>query len=359
MSQAPPVGKNSTPVLDKSKVATKDAKKDPKGKDQGPPEGPNEQTFWTRYSPHYEFPLSTVASVAAHAVVLVLLAILAFKVFAPTEDPMPFDMVIAGGGGSLDGVGNAPGDGLKSAPKTENVDNQDNKVTPDKQPDTPNLTKPDAALKLPDFTDSGQPVTVAPTVAKSLAGISNDARQQLLAGVRAGYGKGGSGDGGGKGRGHGRGEGDLSGDGKQTANIRMQRVLRWTMKFNTFDGDDYRKQLDGLGAILAVGDGHEGYLVIRDLKNVPVKAAPEDLKSIRRIFWIDNNAQSVNSLARALGLPVPREFIAFFPESLEKELLEKELAYKGLQEQDIKETTFAIEPGGGRYVPRVVAQQAK
>jgi hypothetical protein len=353
MSQAPPVSKNSTPVLDKSKAA----KKDPR--DQGRPQGPNEETFWTKYSPHYEFPLSSIASLVAHAVIVVLfIAIFAKFWFKGNDDPLPLDMVIAGGGGNPQGVGNGPGDGIVNPTKTENVDNPDNKVT-DKAPDqTPELTKPDAPLKLPELTDSGKPVAVSPSVQKALSGIRADAAKDLL-GQLAGKGKGGPGDGGGKGRGHGRGEGDLSGDGKQTANIRQQRVLRWTMKFNTFDGDDYRKQLNGLGAIMAVSDGKGGYLVVRDLEHVPVKAEAEDLRSIRRIFWIDSNPQSVASLAEALRMQRPREFIAFFPESLERELLEKELAYKGLQEQDIAETIFEIKPGNGRYVPFVVDQKRK
>jgi hypothetical protein len=204
----------------------------------------------------------------------------------------------------------------------------------------------------------GQLLSVRPSRVKAFEDIGRKALRELADGLGS-RGHDGPGTGGGKGDGNGPGTGSGTRPGNGIMSPRMQRVLRWTMKFNTFDGDDYRKQLAGLGAILALDDGHGGYLVIRDLTNVPVKAEPGDLRSLHRIFWIDSNQDSVASLARALGVRPPREFIALFPETVEKELLRKELAFRGLQERDIKETTFEVRQRGGRYTPVVVGQKAK
>jgi hypothetical protein len=141
---------------------------------------------------------------------------------------------------------------------------------------------------------------------------------------------------------------------------RQARVLRWTLKFNTANGNDYRTQLASIGALLAIADGKGGYLVIRNLNRRPAKPVSADLKKIRRVFWIDSNAQSVKGLAAALGLnETPREFIAYFPESLETYLLKKELRYAGRKEADIAETTFEVVKRGTRYDVDVTGQRAK
>jgi hypothetical protein len=68
----------------------------------------------------------------------------------------------------------------------------------------------------------------------------------------------------------------------------------------------------------------------------------------------------VQSLARALGLPFqPSHVAAFFPEWLEKELLDKELQYlrrrhPGRNEDDIQQTRFAVVPRGTEYEVVVV-----
>ncbi|HKM55969.1 MAG TPA: hypothetical protein VJY33_21360, partial [Isosphaeraceae bacterium] len=135
-----------------------------------------------------------------------------------------------------------------------------------------------------------------------------------------------------------------------------KRVLRWTMIFDTRNGEDYRVQLQALGAILAIpGDGQ--YLVIKDLRP-PVRPVPEDLKKIQRIFWIDNRPDSVGPLGAALGLPrPPPEVVAFFPEALERELLTKELAFRGRQENQILETRFRVMRRGPTFEPIVVDQR--
>jgi hypothetical protein len=130
------------------------------------------------------------------------------------------------------------------------------------------------------------------------------------------------------------------------------------MRFNTLNGNDYRRQLAGLGAILAFPQSDGSYMIYEDLSKTPAKGKIQDLGSIKRIFWVDEKKDSIRSLASAMDVPVPDgPIVAFFPPELEAELLRKELAFKGKKEEDIKETQFKINRGsGGKYVPEVVEQ---
>jgi hypothetical protein len=132
------------------------------------------------------------------------------------------------------------------------------------------------------------------------------------------------------------------------------------MVFSTYNGQDYAKQLKSLGAYLAIPDPADQaqFLVIRDLGARPAHGQREDVSGIKRIFWIDDKPQSVQSLATALQLrPIPPRIVAFFPEELERKLLRLELSFAGRREEDIRETRFEIilvRPG--HYEPRVVSQ---
>jgi hypothetical protein len=170
-------------------------------------------------------------------------------------------------------------------------------------------------------------------------------------------GRGGSGTGGGKGPGSGVGEGTGTETGTQggPGSIRQRRQNRWKMMFNTFNGEDYLKQLRGLGAILAIphlkpGGGNQiDYLVIRDIKKNAV-AVKEDVTKFNRLFWMDNQRNSVLSVAQALGLRVPPPFfVAFFPKELEDHLRRlEEQAYSG-DEDRIIETRFRVVNRGGVF----------
>src|SRR5207244_2759308 len=122
----------------------------------------------------------------------------------------------------------------------------------------------------------------------------------------------------------------------------------------TQSGEDYRKQLKSLGAILAVPGSEGRYLVIRDL-NPPAKVLDEDVGKIQRIFWIGDERRSVENLSRALQLrQMPKFIVAFFPQTLEQKLrkLERE-EFKGSEDQ-IKETWFKVVRTADGYVPEVL-----
>jgi hypothetical protein len=337
---------------------------------------PPEEQFWKRYSPHYEFPLSSVSSFAIHAIVLILLVVggmlAALLGLGGKNEALPVDAVAwAGGGGNPKGSGPGSGEG-EPTPKPEDLGNPDqspDNTTIPRQPDIPldKLPKPDVqASDFPELRDSKDGQEILERAPQALAGLSKirkDARDQLVKGLEqppAGKGQGGKGKDGGKGTGTGTGQGAGEGAGKGKLSQRQKRVLRWTMMFDTMSGQDYLQQLGALGAILGYPDPNSSgqYRIIRKLRRGE-HGEIEDLTGIKRIFWVDDKPDSVGALAGALGLPSPPHFVAFFPETLEKELLDKELRYRNRPEDQIQETRFRVrrDPRTGRYEPFVVDQR--
>lgn len=333
---------------------------------------PPEEQFWQRYSPNNEFPLSSVASVTIYLIIGVLIiAGIKMRLFDTERPPLDVDAVemdftdIGGGGGDPEGISGGVGQTLPD--KISGVA----KVN-DNLPPLPALNFPKPKLddsKLADLIPREDPQEGAiATYTESmgrLADLEKDMQDKLLRSL----GKGGPGSGGGKGGGVGTGTGDGKGPGSRGAlDERPKRVLRWNMVFDTRHGEDYRLQLQSLGAILAVptaataADGSVQYLVIRDLRP-PVRPAPEDLRGIKRIFWVDNRPESVGPLAQALGLGSPPPLVvAFFPVELEDKLAlqEKNFAQsRGKAVPTIRETRFRIQLNGrtGKYEPQVVDQR--
>ena len=327
---------------------------------------PPDEQFWQRYSPHYEFPLSGVSSFALHLLGVGLAALL-FMIpsFGGDRAPMELDEVswdAGGGGGSPTGIGDNRGDGASGASEDQKL--PDPKTRFEDKVKDPDLTVTQGpALTLPELSDPDVARLIEQTnqAVQSIKDLPKTTANAMREGLAAGKGKGGPGKGGGEGTGSGTGTGDASGPGTGKISKRIQRMLRWTMAFNTRDGRDYAAQLRSLGAILAVEqpDDPQKGMVYKELTN-PAKGEVQELNSIKRIWWIDDKAESVEALSRALGIrPVPKRFIAFLPQELEEKLLRLELNYAGgKKEEEIKETVFEVRPlGGGRYEPRVISQR--
>ena len=82
------------------------------------------------------------------------------------------------------------------------------------------------------------------------------------------------------------------------------------------------------------------------------------LQKLNRIFWIDDKRESVEQLARALGLDfIPDRIVALFPHEFEKELLGKELAFRNKKESEILETRFQVLIRGRGYEVIVTDQR--
>lgn len=321
---------------------------------------PPDEQFWQRYSPHHELPLSATTSVMLHGLALALIVALAYLAFRHTEASKPLSVdaiTIAGGSGDPNGAD----DGKEGAGKSEDTGEPGPKQTPRSSTEPKETLKQASVdpLSLPEYKGpDGRLLEDASEETKKLANLAEDTRKKLFDGLaRSKKGEGGGTDGG-KGKGKGGGEGDLEGPGKGNISARQKRVLRWTMIFNTRDGNDYRRQLHALKAILAIPDPSGEYKVIHDLTKRPVQAKVEDLSEIKRIFWVDDQPQSIGPLAQALGLtPPPERIVAFFPVELEEELLRLEKAYRGKEEHEIKETRFRVDKQGNTYVPRVEMQR--
>ena len=330
------------------------------------PRRPPEEKFWQHYSPHHEFPLSTITSIALHVLGVVLLLVVGWVLIrlGLADEHKPPDVIaveVAGGGGSKTGVQGGQGTG-GNAPQAEDV-GQPTQETPKENVEIKDIDVKVDPLKLPEIKDDQgrQIIQKSNEAIKRLGSLDADARSKLFGAV-GDKGQGGSGTGGGYGSGEGPGHGPGKGAGKNLSE-RQKRLLRWSMTFNTENGEDYLRQLrdikPGNGAILAIPTGKGQYEVIEDLSQRPAKGQIKDISTIGRISWVDDKPESVAGLARALGIQPPQFFIAFFPTELETELARLEREFANRNEDDIEETRFAVERAADGYHARVVAQTPK
>lgn len=340
---------------------------------------PPDERFWQRYSPHAELPLSGAGSFALHFLilgVLVLLAVYGSLWFGHANRSLPIEAVrldMGGGGGRPNGQGEEAGKGETRVEAGNKTDEAPANAVPNPPTERPDLTvKPEtqSSLKFDDDAKRyiNQTNTHAAQTFKNLADAST--RFRVADGHKPPKGKGGPGAGGGSGSGTGPGTGDGRGPGTSgKLTQREKRMLRWTMLFKTENARDYLSQLHGLGAILAVpvneNGGNREYRIIRNLAARPAKLVQEDVSQIQRIYWVDDNPQSVMDVMGILGVRLrPSHFVAFMPEELEKKLFELEKKYldahhKGRTEDDIQETRFRINQSGSAYEPQVIDQKVK
>lgn len=333
----------------------------PAGTEQLAPPAPGS---WRRYSPHHEFPLSGVSSIALHGLLAAGLVWLGLHLAdGGRSDPIKMDVIQIS-----PGTGQGGPDGQADPPQAHAVPRPEAAALSKASPESPSLPPvgpvplraptPDASAALPKL-DRTLPFGAPDPGFRDVDRMRRDLEQRMAQARGSEHGGKHSP---GPGNSAGSGLGGWGGPGPTTATIehkrRVKRSQRWVMLFNTLTGEDYLSQLAGLGAILAVPESGGGYRVFRDLQHRPPVGRVEDVARIDRIFWIDDTPPSVASLAQALALdPLPRAVAAFFPVELEKELARLEHAYAGRGEEEIHETRFQIVHSGGRYVPVVVSQR--
>jgi RNA polymerase sigma factor (sigma-70 family) len=140
-----------------------------------------------------------------------------------------------------------------------------------------------------------------------------------------------------------------------------QRLLRWTIVFDTKDGHEYLQQLAALGAVLALPTKEAGrYRVICDFKKRPVGSTIEDISKVKAIYLMESKKGSLQQLATALELKeTPEQVIVLLPKFIEDELLRQELDFQHRQEQDIAETTFRFARSSRGYVFKVTSQRSR
>jgi hypothetical protein len=316
------------------------------------PEMPPEPSVFLKYSQHHEFPLSTMASIVSHGLVL-LMAMLAAGMFfswgSDREAPDVDNIVFAGGGGDGEGGGDPNGENDLKEVITFDPSRAEN--------DTPTVTfnKDDIANSI---TESTKDRIIEEARASERMARGTDPTK------RAGdVGRGGPGSGGGLGSGHGTGEGSGSGPGKMSE--RAKRIDRWTIQIPYNNGEDYRAKLANLGSMVAFPEGKTQFRLFRDLdKKTSTIETSAGLGGLNRIYWHDGDPERVQGLAQALGVTSGARYLyVFFPRDLEKELLAKELAYAKMTEAQVNErgieTYFTAEKVGTTWNVKVTKQEKK
>jgi hypothetical protein len=332
---------------------------------------PPADTIWLRYHPWMEGVVGHIASWAVHCFMIgigVFLFMAPGCGWIPRNRQIPTETVMladAGGGGDPNATGKDP----SPAALPEGVHSDQNNAG-DKNSSAPPIDRPilpaDLAQKLEQgFTAPDNP-GAATTTGSDLAKLIDDKLGRFTS---RSQGAGGPGSGTGTGPGAGPGTGPGTGPGVKGGDLTEaeEEDLRWTINLTTRDGSDYLRQLAAIGALIAVPIGRDAYVVV-DLRKRPLKFEEKtyqdliDLKKTR-FMLIDDKADSVDSLLKAMGYPGKApQFDAFFPNEMRAELKQKELEYKHLTEAQIHQvaTTFHLSwDAGGRYLITVMEQSPR
>jgi hypothetical protein len=326
-----------------------------------------EERFWKRYSPHGEAPLSFAASVTLHGLaigaVVLLVVYLATLLLQPARS-LPIEPVRFPLGSSGDGRGNGQGPGRLD--QREDVGQADDAVgrPNDNLPPRPKLTPADRKMIDENFDPNLARRIAASDNGPAIAQLEADIRRKLMEGARPGK------DGGRGGKDRGKGPSTGPGEGNMARDKRIERMLRWHMRFTANSGVEYLAQLRGLGAILGIPVNEGGktrYWIVRDLHPPAKLLKNEDLSKIQRIYWWDDKPESAVDIMRALGgeaaslRPMPSRFVAFMPEKLEAELYNMEKRYvenvlrvRPFNEDRIDETNFRVVSTARGYRPELV-----
>jgi len=328
--------------------------------------------FWWRYSPNFELPISSAASISLH-VFVVLLFVLGLTAFSKRNHRPPGvdcvavvegdgDGAAAGFGddglppGAGAGTGGDSGQALEQSTSTAN--DAPVPVTASAQLETE--LAPDALVET-DFSTS-EPSSTAGDVARRAENAAQSIRDRLAQGLnRSGRGTGASGgDGTGSGSGgDGSGGGGKGGGGGNAARGRAARQARWILRFNTRNAADYVAQIRGLGASIAFINSDGTYQCL-DLSRDPPGQTKRKEGDITEMFWMDSDPASVRRVADFLGMTAKAGFfVTFLPQQLEERLFKLELAYRGLPEDRIKSTDFEVVRTGGGYDVQVVSQESR
>jgi hypothetical protein len=309
---------------------------------------PPEQRFWQRYSPHHEASLSGAGSFAVHFAVVGVLLLTGYVGWLgfQTRHSRP----------TVDAVFGPPGIG-------EQGELAPNDAPPRK---AAALGEPDGLQKAPPArTELTLPKVKAPeSLDENFPGLrpirDDDVRETMnrLNGIRDKFAS----------RPKGLPDGKPDGTGTKPSDGStgiihskpVPRALRWDLRFNTRDGRDYVRQLQGLGAVLAIptGSGDASYKVVRDLSRRPTQLLDEDVSKIPGICWRDEDPAAVSGVMLALGLSLrPNHFGAFMPPELEEKLARLEREFAGRGETQIGRTRFRVIVSDGRYDVQVIDQE--
>lgn len=306
------------------------------------------QQFWRRYSAHGEIPRSSLTSIGLHLLVIFIMILLAKEFIAPDAKPVNVDTVKVGedadsAAGDGDGMP-TEGDLEEMDPSAEDAadmpaDAPSEAVQTEVAQTDPVAQATPTAEEL--LTETGAATSKAAQAVKAAKSKLNAAKEKLKNNMAKGQG-GGSGGGGGSG-----------------AKGRAARPARWVLTFRTSVASELLAQYDGLGAKLAFPQSDDRYRYFSNLTASPPSSEVRSLDNEGRLYWIDENPQTVNAMAQALSTGNSPYMLAFLPTELEERMLKLELAYGGLEEDEIRTTRFEVVQRGGGYDVIVVEQIPK
>jgi hypothetical protein len=315
--------------------------------------GPDEESFDEKYNKRQEFLLSLVSAILVHVLVgATLVVLLVYLIGAQNgNSKVTISLVKLTG---LDETGSgSPGSGSDLNPpiKTEGI--------PDTGPTTFQKPEklPDVKIDQPDVKIDIDPLQKLPLPDQNtkIHDELNNKLQQILSGKKPGSGQH---------AGSGNNPTPGTGPGGEGADSTQARNLRWVLRFNVTDGQDYLDQLKAMGAEILIPLADQNYLIVPDL-NKPkdyTSVTEEGLQRLaKKIKFSDSRSAEVKAFCRALGLDnlSPKEFWAFFPKELEAELSKKELGYANRRPEDIEETVFRVTLRDGKYEIKAVEQKVK
>jgi len=320
---------------------------------------PPAEQFWKKYSPHYELPISTVATGAFHLLVVATIIIIATLLMKPVEKPpVPVRSIT---------LTDAPSGSLNGSPGSGGGDEKA-EVT-DERPEEPVRNIPKADLErvmvaasqwvpeLKDNQDALKAMVESPNF-KKLDGLNEDLKKRIA----KGFGNpNGSGDNAGKGNTGEAGTGS-GGKGGPDATSSGSRSSRWIITFKTNSGPDYLRQLSAFGAKIVVEEPPDWKRnrIFDDLINTNPGRLLGAGDALPEMSFVDDNKASVKRVAETLGVNfVPPRFIAFFPKDVEVQLAAKETAFRNRKEDQIYSTTFSVVERDGKYEIKVTDQVAK
>ncbi|MCL6502931.1 MAG: hypothetical protein K6T86_09630 [Pirellulales bacterium] len=300
------------------------------------------QDFWTLYSPRGEFPLSSTASIVLHLLAVLLIILIGRLVLTKPAEQPAVDVLHVG-----PELTAAPDEGAREGPQSEESLEAAEQPSQEAAAETMPIEelvqvdeRPESQVEVPDTAGQMQKAT---RKAQEGSQAAKRARERLEAAKNR----------------LNENLGSVGGGGGSGPTGRAARVARWIMRFDVSSVRDYLAQMDGLGAQIAFPDRGDKFLYFSNLASPTPKKELKDISNETRIYWVDENPQSVAMVCQYLGVPDNGFFLAFLPRELEERLLRMELAYMNLAEEDILSTTFRVIRRGGGYDVQVESQIPK
>jgi hypothetical protein len=307
------------------------------------PKPENPEGVFVRYSPNYEFPLSSLLSFGAHLLVLIAAIVLAKFIWKPDREPVPIGAAVVVDDTLPPGAGKQ-GSGGGGKEFEENV----------REPSMPKPPLNETELQLVEtkVTAWAPDIKIDPKAMEQIARspniekfdrLSDDLKRKLLEGLgnKKGQGQG-------TGKNPGANEGDGNG-GTGNADTTSARNLRWTLSFENVTPRTYFERIQALGGKLFFVRAQRGDRAVRFTPDKGDRGEDSDLSGISGIIFIDERRMMLDEMRQELRLDfMPSQMIANFPPELEDDLRKKEIAYRGLKPEAIFETVFTVTSRNGK-----------